>query len=300
MNDLYYKGTFTSIPGTWDELTAKQYVRIINVLLLKKGTLQEKQIQLLKILTGFTWFGMARILDWWRYNPRRFQMLNIKKLVRRMPDEGGSLARVLDRTERLATAAEELTAFLFQSCTLSRNIMPRVGRYYGPADYLDNLRMGEFVYAENFFGAWKAKNEITALNQLISVLYRPLQFRYLFGGHRRTSDPRIPFDPVECARNISTIAAWPLEKRIAIATMYGSMRQRLIDENPRVFTDSGGSEDSSPYGLWSVMRQVAKQGHFGKFSDIEQSYISTILMELNESIIEAERQEERLDAMHNT
>lgn len=298
MNDLYYRGTFTSIPGSWDELTARQYVRTISVLILQKGNRQEKQIQLLKILTGFSWYRMARILDWWRYNPRRFQLLNIKRLLRRMPADGGSLAHALDRTERLASAAEELTAFLFQSCTLSRNIMPRIGRYYGPSDYLDNLRMGEFVYAENYFNIWKSKGDITSLNQLISVLYRPAQYRYLFGGYRRTSDPRIPFDPVQCARSIPNISGWSLEKRIAIATMYGSMRQRLIDENPRVFTDSGSNEDSSPYGLWSVMRQVAKEGHFGKFSDIEQSYVSTILMELNESIIEAERQEERLEAMH--
>jgi hypothetical protein len=304
MNDLYLSGHFTSTPSTWDELTARQYVQVVDTILLQPGTNEQKRIKLLKILTGWGWLKIANIIGWWRYNPIRF--IRTKKI-------GSGFGPAMDRTERLATAAEELTTFLFAECNLTKNLLPKIGRYYGPSDYLDNLRMGEFVYAETYFSQWKqASNPLQGagggaggsnplegaggaanLNKLVSVLYRPA------GNAPTPADRRQPFDPNLCAQHLPHIERWPLAQRMAIAVMYGSMRKQLIDQNPRVFSDSGDSSSESVYGMWSVMRQVAKDGHFGTFSDVENTYVSTILMELNESIIEAERQEEKLEAMKN-
>jgi hypothetical protein len=283
LNDLFLSGTFTSLPSTWDELTARQYVQVVDTLLLQPGPNEQKRIKLLKILTGWGWLKLANILGWWRYNPIRF--IRTKKI-------GSGFGPAMDRTERLATAAEELTTFLFAECDLTKNLLPNIGKYYGPSDYLDNLRMGEFVYAESYFSQWKQNADAANLNKLVSVLYRPA------GSAPTPADRREAFDPNLCAQHLQQIEGWPLAKRVAIAIMYGSMRKQLIDQNPRVFSDSGDSGNESVYGMWSVMRQVAKDGHFGTFTEVENTYVSTILMELNESIIEAERQAERMESVH--
>ena len=66
--------------------------------------------------------------------------------------------------------------------------------------------------------------------------------------------------------------------------------------NPRVFDEASPDAGESLYGLWSVMRSVAKAGHFGDFDKVQEQYVDTILMELNEAIVEAEKMEAEMEA----
>lgn len=298
MNQIFYKGKFTSVPADWNSLAGPQFVKCIDVLLLQKGSAEEKSIRLLRILTGWGWWQIAFMLKWFEWNPLSLIKRKINRLSKTKLED---FDKAINRTFAMSEACEQLTAFLFVDITLSKNILPYIsvsGKicklarrvYAGPADDLGNVRMNEFVYAEHYFQQWRNTQQPGHLNSLISILYRPVIQN--FSAH--AEDVRIPFKVHICTQHVKTIEKWPLPLRMAIAEMYGSMRRQKIEENPRVFNDSEeGSE--SLYGLWSVMRQVAKQGHFGKFSDIEETYVDTVLMELNESLAEADRMEEELE-----
>jgi hypothetical protein len=321
LSSLFYKGKFTTIPDTWNDLSASQYVQAIDVLVLQQADKTTKQIKLLKILAGWSWWRFVQAMGWLRWNPMRLIRTRVSTASLSTLED---MSRSLSRTERLSFAAEELTAFLFEKIELSTNLIPVVypggsplpwrGRggfaffnkgvpLHGPAPELANLVMAEFCYSEHYFNQWKEKKDIVLLNQLISILYRPsVEASASTGFFRRssastTADPRIPFDPNICNTLVKQIERWPLALRIAIGTMYGSMRQQKIEENPRVFSDGGSDGEANLYGLWSIMRQVAKAGHLGKLKDIETTYVDTVLMELNESLVEAERQEAELEKM---
>ena len=298
MNHIFYKGKYTEVPDEWNALTGKQYVRCMEVLLLQKGAMEEKQLRLLKIITGWGWWKIALMVKWFRWNPLRLIKEKISRLGAKKLDE---FDEMLHRSYALAEAAETLTQFLFVDITLSKNILPYISksgkivrpgrrRYAGPADDLGNMKMNEFVYAEHYFQEWRKNNLIADLNSLIAVIYRPV----IAGKPDFEEDPRIPFKVHICTKHEKIVATWPLPLRIAIAEMYGSMRRQKIEQNPRVFSE-GEQESESLYGLWSVMRQVAKQGHLGNFNDVEETYVDTVLMELNESLAEADKMEEEME-----
>lgn len=282
MVDVFYKGKFTSVPASWDELTARQLREA--VLIITGPYLPEVQrIRLLKVLMRWSWWRMAitmGILQFWEIPS---PTVSLKKLM--------LFGRAVDRTARLADAAESITRFLFEGNSITRNHFPRYKKMYGPGDKLANVRMGEFCFAENYFLMWKATGETSHLNLLLACLWRP--------GRKTkqrvaSGDLRYDFNPVVLAAQSKKIDLWPLDVKLSMAMIYDGMRKQKIEANTKVFSGEG-SDGESVYGLWSIMRSVAKAGHFGDFDKVQTQYLDTILMELTEAIVEGEKMEAQLE-----
>ena len=80
--------------------------------------------------------------------------------------------------------------------------------------------------------------------------------------------------------------------KLAIFHWYQACRQKMISENPDVFT--GGSGEVAKYGLLSVMRTIAESGIHGDFDKVQKMYVKMWMMELNEKIDEAKKIEKSL------
>ena len=255
---------FYSIPISWNELTAKQLLQVMDVLFLKGYKPEQLFLKLLQVLTGISTY--------------RFFKTDVEEL-------------------------EEyfyLTAFLLRSdLVFTQNLLPEVvadeEKFYGPESGLNNLRMKEFTLTEDYYSQWfdsEKKNE-EALNQMIAILYRPAPEGYNFLKNE-AGDFREAFNQGISAYNANKyITHWPKEVKLAISTWYAGCRLAMVADNPEVF---GGGGEPSEYGLVSVMLDVAESGVFGPFKEVEEQYVNLVLMQMNQTIAKNKKAEAQLKA----
>jgi hypothetical protein len=278
LGELFHKGRFYSFPETWNDLTGKQLVKVISVL-YSNLDISVGRIKLLQIILGWNGWKIISICGLHRF----------KKLK---PDYTPKiLGRYLDNTERLAAAAEQVTEFVFEENKLTKQLLPKYKGLFGPSSELANLRMGEFCYTEHFYLQWKETKKMVFLNQLVATLYRPGK------EEKDLGDQRVKFDPNATTAIVGRIDRWPLAVKLSIAEFYNGCRTEKIENNQEVFESQGEDDVVSLHGLWSVMRSVAKAGHFGTFDGVAEEYVDTIFMELKESIVEHKKMEEKLEAL---
>jgi hypothetical protein len=290
---------FYSIPETWNELSGKQLLQVMDVFYNNDYSAEKAELKLLKILTGMSWWQFFRApvttTDKICFFPLQFSF---------------SWSTLLFRMNQTCYGLDEylyLTYFLILSNELTKQVLPEYKEFYGPADDCGNMKMNEFVFSEHYYMAWAAikrrKEEDPApteeeekeaeklLNNLVAVLYRPARKKY---DYRRNveGDCRIAFNENLCEYfATSQVYAWPLQVKMAIVHYYEACRQKWVNDNMDVF---GGDGEPAKYGLLSVMRGVAKSGVHGTFDNVEQKYVSMILIELNEEVAEAREMEKAM------
>lgn len=252
-----------SIPEKWDELTEKQLLQVMDILFIPGEVEGRPEYVLLKLIQALT----------------------------------GASARVFSSWD--VTEIEEyfyLTTFLLKpDIQFTKNILPAYKlshtNFYGPADFLDNLRMKEFTLTEDLYVRWydSEKKDIESLNELIAILYRPAPSKYDFEKNPN-GDFREAFNQNTSSFYArSYVSDWPVNVKLAIATWYGGCRTRIVANNPDVF--EGGEGDPARYGLVSVMLSVAETHVFGDFENVEEQYVNLIMMQLNETIDKGKRLE---------
>ena len=172
-----------------------------------------------------------------------------------------------------------------------KNIIKEYNGLYGPDDDFNNITGDEFVFSEDHYFAFinsKHQDE-AALNNLVAILYRDPKENY-DRKINRDGDVRVVFNQNMSIHNSKfKISNLKLNARLAIFQWYHACRQKMIDDNPDVFT--GGSGEAAKYGLLSVMRTIAESGIHGDFDKVQKMYVKMWMMELNEKIEESKRTE---------
>lgn len=250
MVEVLVNKKWCSVPTNWNELTAKQLVAIVNVF-ESAGDVYDVRVKLLMKITGMG------TLQW-------------------------IFCKAAEINELLY-----LTDFLIKENTLTNNPLASYDDFAGPGSDFENLLMCEFVYTENFFLKWKeGEGNLELLDQLVAVLYRKKKRGYN-ESINKDGDVRISFNENECryyARK--KIKRWPLSVKKAIAFWYDGCRQKMIDDFPDVFT--GGGEPAK-YGLLECMYDVAKEGAFGVFNEVEKLPVRMVMVSLDKEIRDAQK-----------
>lgn len=246
----------------WDEMRRWQLLEVVDTIFLKKYDPAQMVLKLLKSLAG---------LSWW-------QFLRLK--------------------------AEDLEEFLYLSMfvfqekiSFTKQLIPVYKKFYGPGDEAGNITGEELVFCEYYHELWwKNKDDVQALNNFISIIYRPKKKGY-DENLNADGDARIPFNKYLCEWNASRkIKRWPRKVKFAIGLWYAGCRQAMVDNNPEVF---GGDGEPPKYGLISILRAIAEKGTYGTFEKVEKMSAEMIMIELNERIAEAKRMEEEAKKIKN-
>lgn len=255
MNIVYYGKDAYPAPSAWNELNRSQLLKVMDVFYAQVSEAKGFLV-ILKVLTNMPWWKLFSA-----------------------------------RTPYIEAASKEASSFLMEKNDLTKNLIPYFRGKFGPADQMRNLKGGEFCFTEIFYSRWKNEQDDQFLDKLVAVLYRPARILY---NHwiNPDGDRRQEFNPNLIDRHTRAVSSWPKNVKLAIAHYYEGCRNEKILQNPKVF--EGGSGEESVHGMWSVMRNVAKAGHFGNLDNVLNQYVDTILMELNEVVTEAERQEAEL------
>lgn len=251
MRSAFFRHWSYAVPDSWNDIPSKNYLPVIKVLYTEHGD-DRGVLMLFRALAG---------IPWWQF----FMM----------------------RSPNLLPAAIDATEFLAEN-KLTKNLLPFYKGFAGPADNLANIKMAEFCFAEFYYNNYGREENLEHLNALVSVLYRPKKSRWKYSYKKNLDgDFRIAFNANSMGYYQKKIEKWPTHVKLAVLHFYQGARAQIIQRNPKVFDNNGGEE--SLYGLWSVMRSVAKSGHLGDLDKVSDQYVDTVLMELNETVAEAER-----------
>lgn len=250
LNKRYY-----SIPTQWNELSQRQLLAAMNVL-ISHESVDKTVLQLLRILTGISWF--------------RFLMAPMKEKEQFL----------------------YLTFFMVESNELTRQIITRYRRCGGPDDDFNNITGNEYVFSEHYYFQYLQEKQDIYLDQLVAVLYRPLKRRYNFRINP-DGDTRRPFNENECNyRAGHSVRKWPYGVKLAILYWYQACREKMLLDNPDVFT--GDSSEPARFGLISLMRTIAEGGIHGTFNEVQNMHVKMWMMELNERVDEVKKQEKAM------
>jgi hypothetical protein len=235
-------------PENWNELTAEQCRKIFYVL-HSNYTGDQMLLQFSRILSG---------CGWWHF----FRELKIK----------------------VAEQCFHLCSFIWEKTELTNQPLVKYKGLYGPKTNFDNLRMGEYAYAQNFFEQYRDNEDVEALNKLCAVLYRPAK-KDFDAAINPDEDIRIPFSEASMEYHLQQVSKWPRAIREMIFFWYGGCFKKMMEDNADVFTGGGG--EPALHGIVSVMRNVAKDGTYGDFKAVEQLFVKLFFLELKESKHEA-------------
>ncbi len=244
---------------SWDQLSQKQLLKVMDILFLKEYKAEQMLLKLLQVITNVS---TATFFKWEMEEAEEYFYL--------------------------------LKFLLTPEIKFTKNILPWYQhshtKFYGPADFLDNLRMKEFTLTEDLYMTWydSEKKNKEALDEMVAILYRPAPSNYDFEKNPE-GDTREKFNQnISQYYAITHIYQWPVNVKLAIATWYAGCRYHIVKHNPEVFSGAG---DPALYGLVSVMLSVAESNVFGDFEKVEEQYVSMVMMQLNETIQKAKQLE---------
>lgn len=173
------------------------------------------------------------------------------------------------------------TDFVFNENTLTENKFNRIGKLYGPRSELKYMRIGEFAYTETAFLRYHNTGKAEHLNNLCAILYRPIAKGAQFG------DVREAFNPQSIESRIPTISGWSEAQKQAVLLFYIGCRTKITRTYQKVFEGKKGSKESAN---WATIIIELAGNKFGTVNQVEEQYLSTILIHLKQLAITAQKQ----------
>lgn len=244
MIEVIYRRRAYLVPEGWNELSPQQFLAIMRVLTGNVELVRAKML-ILRALMDIKWGLFSRI---------RADLL--------MP--------------YLA-----LTDWVEEAAPLTTQLLPVVyagGKLVGPKAAFDNVRAGEFHFADMHYSAWKHGEDEQALYRFLAVLYRPVK-----KGYDITLDPdgdiRVPFNPHTTDYYAVQLRKLSAEEVSGIVFCYESWRRQMEQDYPRIFT-IGNKAKAVRYGWFPVFRGIAGSNKYGPLESVEQMYMHTLLAEL--------------------
>lgn len=273
--ELKYKGKaieLIQIPSKWADLTSKQLLYVAekwqllrSLALQNQSLLKEKALLFIEMMNGNT-------------------LWNKKKRV--------ELIRKADNEELYCLT--QLTNFIFEANTLINCPLPAIGArfrnkfgmtkcLYAPADGMVDIKAMEFHFADKYYLRYVDTKEISELETLICILYRP---------RIKGKEVRVPFDKDVAEKYMKRIKKLSYAEKQLILLWYIGCRNFIVKKYPTVFTATAdASAGTANAGFIPVILEIAGN-KFGTFDETGAMDLHLILMELERMIAGAEKRNE--------
>lgn len=184
------------------------------------------------------------------------------------------------------------------------NLVPQIGRLYGPDDALANISFHEYIDAHHaYLNYLNYGNLDIYLNELVTILYRPKK-RFLWIRKRLASwdgQERQPYNPNNLNDRRNTVVKMPFYLKYAVFLWFQNCEEHLRTGS----IDIGGSEikfsllyegvsktTGDDTGLVGVLYTLAESGVFGTVKQTAESNLYDVfvrLYQLFRSLKEAEK-----------
>ena len=194
-----------------------------------------------------------------------------------------------------------------------KNFIPSIcGKYFGPADALQDATFCEYRLAHSYLVSYIHSHDEHELDKLIAVLYRPRKrFLWLrkklnsFDGQERESitsktNPRL------LEKRAQRIARLPKAVRYGIFLYFSGSEEYLVKGKPVVdgkeidfsiiYASSDDSNDSPDIGLIGILYSLAETKVFGSIQETDEQNLYDIMIRL----YQVKKQADALEAKYKS
>lgn len=208
------------IPGQWEELDAKQFAAIIQVMHYRKADRHTVLVSLLALLFG-------------KENWHILEGLNSKN-----PQEN-FLYELLPLTNFLTESTPPVKNF-FPTLKIRKKICA------APADSLGNLSFGEWCFAFQFYQYYSLTGDPGWLDKLIAVLYRPIDPEQIPGTLNFTGDVREIFNENLIESRAKDVAHIESRFKLSVLAWFTVAVQELQKFRPNLFPEKEQTSEHDP------------------------------------------------------
>lgn len=259
MNEVAINRRTYQVPSNYNELTAQQLRKIVQVMLSKLNPVRSK-VLLMKILV---WKN-----NWW---------------FRRLPDH--AIADMLLLTDWLIEKDEKER---FRKPNLIKQLFPQIKigfkKYAGPADALSNITLNEWARTEQYFVKYRETLDMKYLDLLIAVMYRPIDKAKKPADTNYDGDQREAFNDFNYQLRAKKCAKIKLFTKLSILYFYEGSRDFIF--NHPDFAEIFKHKESSSKGRknsWIdfTVNLAGRQWGDEAVKNIGNSKLYTIFFQLN-------------------
>ena len=185
-----------------------------------------------------------------------------------------------------------LLGFIAEENLLSKWLIPRLGRYYGPAEKLSNITVDEFIGADMAYTHYfelrqnDPKQAHKQLCRLAAILYRPKKWWWsitrLFPS-LNSGDCRQPLNDNTIDMRARKFEKLPLPVLLAIMHNYQGCRNWIHATFPDAWQTSDEQKTgTNKYGIVAFAVDMAG-GKFGNVTETGNTLLFTVLIELEQT-----------------
>lgn len=204
------------IPTTWNELTTRQLGYISELLAKAKEGDQG-------IYFAVVYHLFCPSVSWsWKGIKERYKFM---RLLLQVP-----FSEILPYSEFIFTDLKR-TKF-------PKSVKVDGVKYYGPADRLSNISIEELNFSYKFYYDWMTNKDGTALDRLVTTLYRPEK-------KKRKGDIREDFDMERITSRGAILPKLPTEVKTAIGFAYKGSVEYMFERYPVLFPKTAQKTETS-------------------------------------------------------
>jgi hypothetical protein len=258
MNTVQVGNITRQLPAAWNELASKQLLFIAS-LLHTEITVAEFRVKVLH-----------RIM---KVKTRLFKRLN--------PEDVYFLTETLE--------------FLTKDVRLTKQLLPKIGRYYGPDDSMMSCTFGEFTKAHHRFESWQKTKDEKYLNELAAILYRPKKFGWFIRKHfTESTDCRVQYLDRTLDKRSNILSCRAKETKYAVYLYFSGCLGALPDQFPHVFKKK--SDEGNDSGWIGVILSLADGKTDNESIDkVMNSNLYNVFFGMEEKAKQYEKDKEALD-----
>lgn len=246
-------------PEKWEELSPKQLIKCLNI--LECNHFFQAQTEIMYYLSNI-----------------RFKTILVQLRRKAVNDDNAALE--LSALRQIFDFMKDKPSFkTWKFPTLKINGIT----WLGPIDLFENLSIGEFGRAEDYFKAYtKDTNNQQLLNKFMACLYQPKKY-WLFGKRQKFTEESI-------AKNFASFKNVPLGTKKAIILNFAATRENLFSRFKNGFTKSEEKDELQKYGWTGTINLFCTRNNIVP-KEFRARNILDVLILLDSLAIEAKQRE---------
>lgn len=250
-----------SYPEKWEELTPKQLIKCLNILECNHFSHAQTEI-------------MYYLSNW------RFKTILVQLRRKAVSDDNAALE--LSALRQVFDFMKDRPSFkTWKFPTLKINGLT----WLGPIDLFENLTIGEFGRAEDYFKAYmKDTDNQQMLCKFLACLYQPKKY-WLIGKRQKFTEEFI-------AKNFASFKKIPLGTKKAILLNFAATRENLFSRFKNGFSKSEEKDELQKYGWTGTINLFCTRNNIVP-KEFRERNILDVLILLDSLAIEAKQREKK-------
>jgi len=176
---------------------------------------------------------------------------------------------------------------------ITNNLMPKIRcklkYFYGPSEFLSNISIEEFAFADKAFVLFLKEKKFEALDELVAILYREKDKDANTKNKDYKGDNRLPFNSYQIEFNQKRLNCLSFYIKISVFLFYWGCRNSLVKKYKNVFSSGNENKASSLDLGWIQVIFDLSGEKFGTIEETSNHNMHLVMAFLEKEVIRSKK-----------